>query len=598
MKTRESSYRRRIDRYGRFREMLQSRDNRISAGRGLLFFAAAAAIIRGAYSDQPAVFYVLAAVAAAAFLVAVGVHRRVSAALLKIESLLAVNREGVVRLQDGWTGFPLTGETFLEGRGTRAADLNLLGRNSLFQMCQMTATSGGAARLAARLTEGGDVAEIPMRQSAVRDLDPRLSFRQHFLIEGRGLEKRLDPAPFLDWIATPSYLTENRWLVAVQRVSVLTTLGLMVLQAFIDVPPYWIIGLLFQTAVFLGTGDRCRSRYLPSLNRDSSFLAYGAMFERIEKQRFRAEYLKNLQSRLYVRGKGISRRMRQLDRINGALCLHYNILYPFINILVLWDIHYLYRLERWKDRMRGAVGDAFDALSELEALCSLAGIAFDNPDYTYPRIEAVAPPFASRRMGHPLIPGAERVYNDFEISGEGGVALITGSNMSGKSTFVRTVGINLALAFSGGPVAAGELSARPCRVMTCIQVLDSIRLHLSHFYGEVKQIKAILEAVLDPSAPPVLYLIDEIFSGTNTKERLLASKGIIGKLAASRAFGLITTHDLELVTLAEESERIKNYHFRDEIDGDGNMVFHYRLHPGPIRSTNALEILKREGIEF
>jgi DNA mismatch repair ATPase MutS len=135
-------------------------------------------------------------------------------------------------------------------------------------------------------------------------------------------------------------------------------------------------------------------------------------------------------------------------------------------------------------------------------------------------------------------------------------------------------------------------------VLTCIQVLDSIRLHLSHFYGEVKQIKRILDSVSEPDALPVLYLIDEIFSGTNTKERLLASRGIIQKLAASRSFGLVTTHDLELVTLAEASDRVKNYHFRDDIDEKGNMVFHYRLHPGPIRSTNALEILKREGIEF
>lgn len=598
MKTRDACYRNRIERYGRLREKLQSRYDRISTARILLFLLAVVLLIRGIYSAHPSFYTAAALLALLVFSVAVAIHRRVADAVSKIEALLSINREGLTRLQDGWAKFPLTGGEFLDGLGPQAADLNILGRNSLFQMCQMTATAIGARRLADRLTGPPDFAALPMRQEAVREISARLAFRQHLLMEGRRLDKRPDPAPFLEWIATPSYLTENRWLVILQRVSVSLTVGLMFLQGLFDAPPYWIVPLLFQTGVFFRTGNRCRAQYMPALASDSSFLAYGAMFESIEKQRFRADYLKRLHSRLIVHGKGISKRMRRLDKINGALCLHYSILYPFINILLLWDIHYLHRLENWKDKMRGAIDNAFDALAEMEALSSIAGIAYDNPDYAFPRIEPSGPPFSARQMGHPLIPGPERVYNDFEISGEGGVALITGSNMSGKSTFVRTVGINLALAFSGGPVAARELSARHCRVLTCIQVLDSIRLHLSHFYGEVKQIKRILDSVSEPDALPVLYLIDEIFSGTNTKERLLASRGIIQKLAASRSFGLVTTHDLELVTLAEASDRVKNYHFRDDIDEKGNMVFHYRLHPGPIRSTNALEILKREGIEF
>ncbi len=292
--------------------------------------------------------------------------------------------------------------------------------------------------------------------------------------------------------------------------------------------------------------------------------------------------------------------MRRLERINASLSLYSSLLHPILNILFLWDIHFLYQLEKWKEGSKETIGESFEALGEMEALCSLAGFSDDHRDFAFPEIDADHPPLAARSLGHPLIPDDQRVCNDFEIPREGYLALITGSNMSGKSTFVRTVGINLALAFAGGPVAAERFAARPCRIMTCIQVQDSLRMHISHFYAEVKRIKDILDSIAaagrEKDRLPILYLIDEIFSGTNTKERLIASRGILLKLAGAASYGVVTTHDLELVVMEEESEHIRNFHFQDDVDGDGRMVFHYRLHPGPVRSTNALEILKREGM--
>ena len=544
----------------------------------------------------------LALVSLAAFMTGVSIHKRLSNRIRQIDSLLAINQEGLFRMQDRWADFRMTGEEFLDDRLPHLTDLNILGKNSLFQMIQMCSTLRGARTLADWLSSCDDFKAIEQRQEAVKEISPSRSMRQHLLMEGRLLERPLDPNRFLEWIKTPSLLTPRPWLVVLQRVLVSTTFALMLLDVFIEIRPYWILGLLIQAVVFAMTAGRCRHHYAPALSRDSLFLAYGNMFHLLESRPFQAGYLRKLHSMLFIGGKGISLQMKKLEKINSALSLCYGSIYPFINMLLLWDIHFLYRLEKWKESMTTSIDHCFEALGEMEALSSLAGFSDDHPDYVFPKIDSSNVPLSAGELGHPLIPEQERIANDFEIPAEGFLALITGSNMSGKSTFVRTVGINMALAFSGAPVVARCFAARPCRILTCIQVPDSIRLHISHFYAEVKSIKKILDSVTpqvtQPDTYPGLYLIDEIFSGTNTKERLIASRGILLKLAGSHSYGLVTTHDLELVTLENQSDRIKNFHFKDEIDENGQMVFHYKIHEGPVSSTNALELLKREGIRL
>jgi hypothetical protein len=593
-----STYQNRIRRYESLHRKLRGRYEWISRMRSASFVLGAVALYLATTGHSPALLFYGGFVAmAGVFVSGILIHRRLSGRLSQTETLGAINREGLARSEDRWGSFKDTGEDFLDQATPLLAELNIFGRNSLYQMIQQAGTSRGRAALADRIRGRCDPASIPPVQEAVRELSTRLSFRQRLLMEARLGGVPLEPDAFLAWCQSPSYLTGRRGLMLLHRSLVPATLFLMLADVLTQIPPFWIAGLLIQTGVFIATGERCRAHYLPALNRDAGFLAYGAMFALFEKHKLHGEYLRALQAKLKIEGKPLSSRMREFERINGALCLHYSILYPFINVLSLWDIHYLHRLEKWKETMRGRIDDAFIALAEMEALSSLAGWAHDYPGYAYPRINPGAPPLAAREMGHPLIPAGERITNSLEIPSEGYLALVTGSNMSGKSTFVRTVGINMILAFAGAPVAAREFSARPCRLMTCIQPQDSIALHVSHFYSEVRAVKQILEAASD-AALPVLYLVDEIFSGTNTKERLIASRGLMLRLAESKSWGLITTHDLELVTLADQSDRIKNFHFRDEIGEDGRMVFPYRLHDGPIKSTNALKLLKREGIDF
>ncbi len=602
MRIREKTYKNRISRYRSLFKKVQKFFNIISYLRAISAILFAAIYFSAFYLSPSLFYYALSFVFLLVFLAGINIHKRLSGTIKKLNALLLVNREALQRVQDKWPEFSFTGDRFLDGTMPQLTDLNILGRNSLFQMIQLTSTLNGAKKLAHLLGFCNDFFLIPKRQESIKEISSLLSMRQHLLMEGRLLGKPINPERFLEWIKSPSFLTQNKWLVGLQRILVPITFVFLILDLLFVIPPFWEGGFVLQLLVFTFTVKKCRKHYIPALNRDSLFLTYSALFRVLERGRFKAEYLKGLQSKLMIKDKSISFQMKKLERINNCLSVCYGFIYPFVNILFLWDIHFLYKLEKWKEDTRPSIETCFDVLGEMEALSSLGGFCYDNPEYTFPSISHREVPLEGNSMGHPLIPVNERINNDFLLPSEGSLGLITGSNMSGKSTFIRTIGINMALAFSGAPVAARKFVARPCKVMTCINVHDSLHNHISHFYAEVKRIKKIIDAVhLQDSKKqsfPVLYLVDEIFSGTNSKERIIASRGIMTRIAKSQSYGLLTTHDLDLTVLEKESDNIKNFHFQDSIDQNGKMYFNYQIHTGPVSSTNALKILKLEGIDF
>jgi hypothetical protein len=536
------------------------------------------------------------------FFWALSVHNKIEEKIKRVKILVKINEEGLNRLEDNWSEFPVTGEEFLDRSKPHLSDLNIFGKNSLFQMIQFASTRWGREELAKWLTECHDFSEIENRQKGVMELSHSISFRQHLLLEGRMVCSTLDPEKFIEWTKSPSFLTDKKWILFLRKFLVTTTFISLLLNLAEIIPPFWIGSLFLQFLIFVLTVSKCRAYYLPALNKESIFLAYAKMFKIVEQKKMHSSLLCDLQRVLRNNKTSISQQMEQLEKINHNLSLCFSSLYPFINILLLWDIHFLYKLEIWKENMASHISPSFNALAIMEAISSLAGFAYDNPQYKYPEITNESLPLSTKNIGHPLIPAKERVSNDFEIRQIGKLAIVTGSNMSGKSTFIRTVGINVILAFAGAPVAAETLSLRPCRIMTCIQVEDSLKLHTSHFYAEVKGIKNILDSVFiqknNESPLPVLYIIDEIFSGTNTKERLYASKGIILKLAGANCYGILTTHDLDLVELEKESSYIENYHFTDNVSNEGEMVFDYKIKSGPVTSTNALKVLEMAGIKI
>jgi DNA mismatch repair ATPase MutS len=293
--------------------------------------------------------------------------------------------------------------------------------------------------------------------------------------------------------------------------------------------------------------------------------------------------------------------LKRINRIVNATGIRGN---PFVwlllNIVAPWDYFFALQLDKHKASIAGLLPVWLDLWFELEALSSLANLAYLNPQYAFPEIKQDedqdnSPVLQAIALGHPLIPDEERVCNDFSIDSLGEIELFTGSNMSGKSTFLRTVGINLVLAYAGGPVNARLFQAIPSRLYTCIRITDSIATGVSYFYAEVKCLKSLLEELARDESQPLFYFIDEIFRGTNNRERLIGSRAYIQAVAGKSGVGLIATHDLELVQLADEIPTIRNYHFTDKVS-DGRMAFDYTLQSGPSPTTNAVKIMRMEGL--
>jgi DNA mismatch repair ATPase MutS len=290
-------------------------------------------------------------------------------------------------------------------------------------------------------------------------------------------------------------------------------------------------------------------------------------------------------------------------RISSAATLKNNgLLWILVNAFVPWDLYCAYKLEQYKDQLSQRLPVWLDTWYELEAVCSLASFAYLNPEYTLPEVVPCARAereqaalFHGLAMGHPLIAAEKKVTNSFAFNELGEVVIITGSNMAGKSTFLRTLGVNLCLAYAGAPVNAERLQTALFRLFTCIRVTDSVTDGYSYFYAEVRRLHALLDAQKEPGQLPLFFLVDEIFKGTNNRERLIGSRSFVKALVGRNCVGIISTHDLELVNLAQSVAKVRNNHFREEVI-NGQMAFDYILREGPCPTTNALKIMAMEGL--
>jgi DNA mismatch repair ATPase MutS len=331
---------------------------------------------------------------------------------------------------------------------------------------------------------------------------------------------------------------------------------------------------------------------------EQSLRRFGAVFKYLESRGCRSLPELNKICRPFLDArKRPSAELTRTGRIAAALGLRTNaLLWLLVHALVPWDFFFTYRLEKLKKEIGDLLPLWLDTWSELEALNSLANFSWLNQHYSFPEIVSDGKLFAGQKLGHPLLKPDRKICNDFELNDQNRIVILTGSNMAGKSTFLRSIGLNTCLAYAGAPVDAEHLRLSLFRLFTCIKVSDSVQDGLSYFYAEVRRLKLLLDAVKLRDELPVLFLIDEIFRGTNNRERHIGSEAFIRSLSNNgNALGLIATHDLELTKLADSISGISNFHFREEI-GDGRMVFDYLLHQGPCPTTNALKIMQLEGL--
>lgn len=515
------------------------------------------------------------------------------------KSLMEINDNGLQRLTGEWTSFPDKGEDLSEPDHFYSGDLDIVGQGSVFQYINSCSTQSGRNKLKEILfSHPGKAEEIIRRQDAVTDLSNRLYFRQRLQGEGFNLkESQEDNQAVLEWGGKVNQKILDQRIQLFMRIfpSITVLLGIAGIFGLIPI----IIPVLMTTfqmlllkwkfkerSAILNTAYALKYRLEP----------YSNMLRLIEKTEFRTSLLKDIKNSLYVNQSPPSKQLEKLSRICGNISNRNNMFYFFFNILTLWDYQCEISLEKWKSAYGRYLNRWFEGIGTFEALSSLANLKHDHPDWAMPNVkDSEVLQVKAVQVGHPLITKG-RVSNDFEIGNDKKVILVTGSNMSGKSTFLRTIGLNLILAYAGAPVCAKSFSCSIMNVCTCMRISDNLEKSISSFYAELLRIKMIVEAV--KSKGRIFFLLDEIFKGTNSYDRHHAAKVLITKLAGNNSIGLVSTHDLELEVLEKETNgQIANYHFQEHYE-QGQIKFDYKLRPGVSKTRNAIYLIEALGIDL
>lgn len=490
------------------------------------------------------------------------------------------------------------GAAFADPQHPYAVDLDCFGKYSLFQYLNRAATQRGQRRFADYLTTGAAPEALPKRQAAAQELAPQLDWRQQLqVVTAAAQDNPEEVDALLRWLAREdAFVSNNRFLQVALRL-----MPLLMLVAVVSL--WW--GVPYQVLIVLGAVQmvilRQHVERINEVHRQTekavSFLApYADIIAHIEGATFAAKANTGVQDKLRTQGQAASMSLKRLAYLIGQLNVRYNIFAVLLSATVLWDLQWVDRLERWKAQHRHAVAQWLDAMAEMEALASLGAAHYHHPDWVWPTVVPHETAFAARQIGHPLLHRQKRVCNDLNLAGQGHLKLVTGSNMAGKSTFLRAVGVNIVLAMMGAPVCAKSLTLPQLRVYTSMRTQDALQESTSSFYAELKRLKGIIEAV--ESRSDVFFLLDEILKGTNSNDRHRGAKALILQLIQGEGRGIVATHDLELGALAEQHpHRIENWCMEVEVLEDA-LQFDYTLKRGVSQSFNASYLMQNMGIRM
>lgn len=549
----------------------------------------------------------LAALIAAVFLVVTFFHNKVRDSLTRNSLLSDIKRVQIARINLDWDHLPpIDPSAHPIANHPFEADLDITGERSLHRLLDCAVTQEGSERLKSWLLNSRpDVELIKHRQTLVAELKDHSVFRDKLqllsafarLNAPARASHRWNSSILVDWIQRSE--RKSSLLPTVLFLFALSLLNItcIVLASIEVIPQIWPLTLLLYIGAMLLLQARIATAWGELQDLENALTHFQVIFRYLESRCYgNTPGVAAICSSFVDKSKRPSVEMKRLGRLAAALGVRTNpLLSLLIHLVVPWDFFFTYRLELVKAEIAHLLPRWLDAWYELETLNSLANFAYLNPNYVFPEISAEKTRFAAENIGHPLLKPLTKVCNNFELAHAQKIVILTGSNMAGKSTFLRTIGVNLCLAYAGATVNADHLETSLFRLFTCIKVSDSVQDGLSYFYAEVKRLQALLAATKVDDPLPVLFLIDEIFRGTNSRERLIGSRSYIRHLSKSNAVGLIATHDLDLIKLADEIEGVTNLHFREEVT-DGRMVFDYRLRPGPCPTTNALTIMRLEGL--
>jgi hypothetical protein len=540
---------------------------------------------------------------------------------------VAFYERGLARLADRWAGSGDRGDRFRDDQHPYANDLDLFGRGSLFELLSLARTRTGEAVLARWLTTPADATEVRSRQEAVAELRSALDLREHIELSGADVRAAVHTDRLVEWARQPMPPTRSlhltTWLLTTASAA-----GIAWMAATSDWRPLGVV-LLMQASIFhrqrdeleaivTGKGRAGEADFVGDAlsHRTRDLEVVGDVLHHLEGATFRGARLVRLRGRLASStAEPASRIIRRLGRLSNLRDSTRNLAVFPLGLFLLGQLelsialgtmvqlatpHVVLGVDRWRRRHGAAVVGWLDAIGEFEAFSSLSCYRYEHPEDVFP--DLISPGrtgpravFDGRELGHPLLPAGTMVRNDVRLAGSTQLLVVSGSNMSGKSTLLRTVGINAVLALSGAPVRAASLEISPLAIGATLRIQDSLQEGRSRFYAEITRIRELSDMADGPG--PLLFLLDELFHGTNSHDRLVGASGVLRSFLDRGAIGLITTHDLALTAVAEQlAPRAANVHFEDWFDG-GEIRFDYRMKPGPVTRSNAIALMRAVGLD-
>jgi hypothetical protein len=585
-------YRARLSRLHSARDALSRRDRRFSYAR-VLVFAAAAVLAIGWWQALVSVWWVAAL--GGLFLVLVRRHDRVVRSLAGVIRSIGFYERGLARIEDRWVGSGEPGDRFRDDQHLYANDLDLFGYGSLFELLSIARTHAGEEALASWLKHPAAPAEIRSRQEAVTELTPALDLREALSLAGSDVRAAVESRTLVAW-AEGTPILGRRWLRGVAVA--LTTAAAVTLAYGVSTGSFGaFVGVAVAEALF---SIPLRRRVQQALHaaegpaRDLDVLAH--VVACLERGRFTTARLAALQHQLHIAGMPASLAISRLHRLVELHDWQHNQFFAPVAALFLWGTHLAWAIERWRSVHGVHVRAWLHTVGEFEALSSLSAYRYEHPADTWPEIVEGSAQLVASAIAHPLIAASRSVPNDVQLSNDTRLLVVSGSNMSGKSTLLRTVGVNAVLAQAGAPVRCAMLRLTPLAVGATLRIQDSLQEGRSRFYAEITRIRELADVA--NGSVPLLFLLDELFQGTNSHDRLVGAAGLLRSLVDRGAIGLITTHDLALTAIADDlSPRAANVHFEDYFEGE-EIRFDYRLRPGPVTHSNAIALMRAVGLDI
>ena len=529
-----------------------------------------------------------------AFIVLIAWHEKILARARRTLRAVAFYERGLARIEDGWMGSGDGDASIPEEGHPYAADLDIFGKGSLFELLNTARTRSGEETLNRWLLSAAGREEILARQAAVDELRSNIDLREDLAVLGEEVRAAVHPDVLLEWAALPPVLTSSRMQITAPLLSILTIVTCARYELFDGNGWLALAAIGIEAAVGLAYRNRVRA-VIGAVDQPGKDLAIlSLVLSRLEREKFACPKLQELHRKL-VGDRRASREIARLERYVELLNYRLNAVFAILAAPFFWSTHLSFAIERWRHQNASSVGAWLHAAGEMEALCALAAYAYEHPADPFPEILESGPRFEADQMCHPLIPASRCIANSVLLDSGLQMLVVSGSNMSGKSTFLRTAGINAVMALAGAPVRARKLRISVVRIGATIRVLDSLQAGTSRFYAEIQRLRDIMEMAKGPV--PVLFLLDEILHGTNSHDRAIGAEAVLRGLMARGAIGLVTTHDLALTKVAEALQpQALNAHFEDQLE-QGKMIFDYHLRSGVVQKSNALELMRAVGLE-